>query len=216
MLDAANAAVLAAKIDIGHTYIRAPFDGVLDKRVVELGDFLDIGDHVATIVDLDPCLVVGQVSERELGKLAVGARGTARLVTGQSVEGTIRYIASVADPETRTFRVELEIPNPERHIPDGVTAELRLPIEKVRAHRVSPAVLTLADDGTVGVKAVDALNVVHFHPVEIIRDTVDGVWLGGLPEKLTLITVGQEYVHDGMRVHPIGPPRAAQGGAAPE
>ena len=191
------------EIEIEDTVIRAPFEGVLDSRAVEIGDFLEIGDPVATVVDLDPCLIVAQVSERDIGAVELGAPGTAELVTGQTVAGSIRYVSRVSDPVTRTFRVELEVPNPAREIVHGVTAELHLPIAETRAHFVSPAVLTLADDGTIGVKSVDETDTVRFRPVEIVRDTAEGVWLGGLPERFRLIIVGQEFVHDGMQVKPL-------------
>jgi len=81
--------------------------------------------------------------------------------------------------------------------------ELRLPAESLMAHLVSPAVLTLDDAGVIGVKAVDGENRVRFYPVKIIADTSQGMWLGGLPEKVTLITVGQEYVLPGQPVRTL-------------
>ncbi|HLB80185.1 MAG TPA: efflux RND transporter periplasmic adaptor subunit [Dongiaceae bacterium] len=202
-LEQANAAVAAMEIDIGYTTIRAPFDGVVDARSAEIGDFLDVGDPIATIIDLDPILIVGQISERDVGQAKVGATGAGQLVTGERVAGVLRYVSVVADEATRTFRVELEVANPERRIPHGVSSELRLPLAESLAHRVSPAILTLADDGTIGVKIVTADDVVRFHPVTIVGDGPDGVWLAGLPETVTFVTVGQEFVGDGRRVRPV-------------
>jgi multidrug efflux system membrane fusion protein len=203
LYDAARSRVQAMEVNIGKTVIEAPFDGVLDFRHVELGDFLDIGNEIAQIVDLDPIIVVAQVSEREVGKLSRGAVGTAKVITSETITGTITYISRVADPETRTFRIELEVPNPDSRIISGVTASLHLPIGSIRAHKVSPAVLTLADDGRIGVKSVDVDGIVQFHPVGIAADEIDHVWLSGLPETVRLIVVGQEYVRPGMKVEPV-------------
>jgi len=202
-LEVAKAQVAAMEIDIAYTTIVAPFDGVVDARPAEIGDFLDVGDPIATIVDLDPILVVGQISERDIAEIAVGNAGTARMVTGESLRGRVRYISAVADETTRTFRVELEIPNPSRHVMQGISSEMRLPLPPHSAHLVSPAILTLADDGTLGVKLVNGEGLVEFRPVSIVADGPDGVWLAGLPEQVTFITVGQEFVIDGQKVEAI-------------
>lgn len=202
-LEAAEAAVKIAQVELDYTRIRAPFDGVVDSRMVELGDFVDRGDAIAQLVELDPILIVTQVNERDVQRLEIGTPGTARLMTGRNVEGRIRHISAVADKATRTFRVELEVPNPDGAISDGMTAEIAMPLSRVPAHLVSPAILTLSDRGVVGVKAVDDDNRVVFHPVKIIDTDNDGVWIAGLPGEITLITVGQEYVSEGDAVRAI-------------
>ncbi len=202
-LEAAEAAVKIAEVELAYTRIRAPFDGVIDNRVVEIGDFVDRGDAIAQLVELDPILIVTQVNERDVQRLTVGAPGTARLMTGKTVEGHIRHISAVADEATRTFRVELEVPNPQGAISDGMTAEIALPLSRVKAHLVSPAILTLSDKGLIGVKAVDDNSRVVFHPVKIVDTDNNGVWITGLPDDVTLITVGQEYVGDGEEVRAI-------------
>jgi len=202
-LDAAKAQVKRMTVDIDRLTIHAPFDGVVDIRPVEIGDWVDKGHTVATIVDDDPLLVVSQVSEREVGYLAVGAKGSAKLVTGEAVTGTVRYIATVAEGATRTFRVELEVDKQDLHLRDGVTADMRINIGDTYAHLVSPAVLTLNDDGIVGVRTVDPDERVVFRPVEVMGTGKDGVWLTGLPPTVTVITVGQEFVRDGDKVHVV-------------
>jgi len=202
-LESAQAAVERAQVDLDNTVIRAPFAGFVEDRQADVGDFLEVGDVVARLVDLDPILVIGQVSERDIGRLEVGGPGLARLMTGERIDGRIRHIARVADPVTRTFRVELEVANPDGALRDGVTAEVVLPGPSVLAHRVSPAVLSLSTAGTIGVKIVDADQTVRFLPVQIIEQSADGLWLIGLPEDVTLITVGQEFVRDGQQVRAV-------------
>ncbi|HMA16203.1 MAG TPA: efflux RND transporter periplasmic adaptor subunit [Kiloniellaceae bacterium] len=202
-LQAAEAAVTVAEVELGYTTIRAPFDGVIDTRLVEIGTFVDRGDPIARLVELDPMLIVTQVNERDIQRLTIGAPGKARLMSGEAVEGRIRHIASVADEATRTFRVELEVANPTASIADGMTAEIALPLSETPAHLVSPAVLTLSDNGEIGVKAVDADSRVTFHPVKIVDTDSQGMWITGLPETVTLITVGQEYVAQGDAVRTV-------------
>ncbi len=198
--DSALTALGQIELDIARTKIRAPFDGVLDNRDVEIGDYMRTGDACATLVDEQPFLIVGHVSETEVTQLSVGARGSAQLITGEVVEGKIRFISKRAQPATRTFRVELEVPNEEGRLRDGITAEIHVPLETVQAHKVSPAVLVLNDQGQIGLRTVDEDEVVHFISVKIVGDNAEGVWLSGLPDRMTIITVGHEYVSDGQKV----------------
>ena len=211
-LDAARAVVEQIRIDIARTTFEAPFDGIMGAEHVELGDYMRVGDVAATVVDLDPILVVGQVSERHVGKLAVGMSGTKRLIDGSQRDGIVRYVSAVADPDTRTYRIDLEVTNDDRKIRDGLTAKIQVPVNSGIAHFVIPSTLTLNDQGIVGVKTVNDENVVVFNPVDIIADEPDGVWLGGLPDSIRLITVGQEFVIDGEKVVPVpGPARIVIG-----
>lgn len=207
-LDAARAVVDQMQIDIARTTFRAPFDGMIDSGHIELGDYVRVGDIAATLIDLDPVLVVGNVSERQVSEIEEGMPGTVRLIDGSERTGIVRFVAPVAEPSTRTYRVELEVPNPDQEIRDGITAVIEIPVSESPAHFVTPSTLTLNDDGIVGVKIVTSDNKVSFQPVDIIADEPDGVWLGGLPDKIRLITVGQEFVVDGEQVEPVaGKPR---------
>ena len=60
--------------------------------------------------------------------------------------------------------------------------------------------MTLADDGRIGVRIVDDAKVVSFKPVEIIGGTTDGLWVAGLPDDVSIIVVGQEFVQEGQKV----------------
>lgn len=200
---AAQAQVEQAQVAVDRLTIAAPFDGVVDERMVESGDYLDTGEAVARLLDLDPLILSAHVSERNVGKLKVGDPASATLVTGEEVTGRISYISAAAKPETRTYRVEMEVPNPNLVFPSGMSAELDLPLEKVTAHLISPAILSLREDGTVGVKILGPDDVVVFVPVEILENTNEGLWVGGLPDRVTLITVGQEFVIEGETVQPI-------------
>ncbi|MBM3518534.1 MAG: efflux RND transporter periplasmic adaptor subunit, partial [Alphaproteobacteria bacterium] len=199
-LESAYVMVARMEEEVERTEVRAPFDGILEERATELGDFLMRGAIVARVVDQDPYLVAGQVTEQLVGSVAVGAAATARLITGESATGRVRYVASMADPSTRTFRVEVEVPNSDGRLRDGVTAELRIVAGQVAGHLVSPAVLTLDDKGVVGVRLLNGEGRVELRAAKIIGEAGQGVWLGGLPETIDLIVVGQEFVRDGEMV----------------
>lgn len=202
-LEAASARLRRIEIDIEHTVIRAPFDGVIQTRMVEVGDYLKVGEPAALVIDLDPLIAVAQVSEREIAGVADGVEGQVRMITGDVVDGRVRYVSSVGSDGTRTFRVELEIENDGNRLSAGLTSEIRLPVATVEAHNMSPAALTLDDRGVIGVKTVDADNIVRFHPIELVSDGKDGIWIAGLPREATIITVGQEFVLPGQTVTPV-------------
>ena len=196
-LEMARAELTRAKLDLEYMTIRAPFAGALQARAVEVGDFVKRGDPIATYVDNRTIIVNADLSEFDARFVNVGDIAEAALATGETVRGRIRYVAPVADEGTRTFGVELEVDNQDRALRAGGTAELRIPAESVLAHRVSPSLLTLDDAGNVGVKIVNDAGKVEFIVADIALSTNEGVWLAGLPETATIITVGQGYVASG-------------------
>ncbi len=198
-LEAAQAGVRRVMLDLERLTIRAPFDGILESDSAELGSLLSTGGVCATVIDLSPIKVSGFVSETEVGALSVGQPAVAHLIDGSVHEGNISYIARSADPETRTFRVEVTVPNDNDSIRDGMTAEIRISLPPVHAHMIPQTALTLDDDGRLGIRAVEDGKVV-FHPVQILRDRSDGIWLAGLPDELDVIVRGQEFVRAGGAV----------------
>jgi multidrug efflux system membrane fusion protein len=201
-LQSAEAAVDLAELQITYLTIRAPFGGVLETDTAELGALLRPGDLCAAVILLDPILLVGFIPETQIDRVEIGAAAAARLATGTEISGEVTFVARAADPNTRTFRVEITAPNPDLAIRDGQTAEIVIEAAGTNAHFLPGSVLTLNNDGVLGVRTVDAEHVVRFNPVQLLRDTVDGVWLGGLPDEADVIVVGQEYVIEGVRVTP--------------
>ncbi len=199
-LENARAELLRARLDLENRVIRAPFDGVLQERDVEIGDFVRSGDQVAAFVDNLTLIATGTLAEQEVANISVGDKATARLVTGQEVIGSIRYISQVAELETRTFTIEMEIDNTDGRLPAGVTAEMLLEGGEALAYPMSPAMLTLNADGEIGVMVVDPSQHARFVPVIIEKSTSDGVWVSGLGETATVITVGQGFVSPGQAV----------------
>ncbi|MCE2521015.1 MAG: efflux RND transporter periplasmic adaptor subunit [Alphaproteobacteria bacterium] len=204
-LDRARSDLAAIRLDIERTRIKAPISGVLEELDIEEGSvvFTGAADTLGTIVDLDPITVVSFVSETRVGSIGTGIRGMVTLATGETVAGVVRYIARTADEQTRTYRIELDIPNPQHTIRAGMTTLVRLPLATVPSHFLSPSILSLDDSGTLGVKIINGESTVRFLPVTIISAEADGYHVAGLPERVTLITVGHEFVTDGEAVTPV-------------
>jgi multidrug efflux system membrane fusion protein len=202
-LEAAKTELRRAELDLEFMTVRAPFDGALQSRVVEIGDFVKSGDPIATFVDNRTIIVAANISEFDAQYVAVGEPAEAQLATGEEVRGTIRYVAPVADEATRTFSVELEVDNQGGKLRAGGTAELYIPAEVVSAHRVSPSLLTLDDAGNVGIKIINEDGEVEFVVADIALSSSNGVWLAGLPDTATIITVGQGFVTSGSLVDAV-------------
>lgn len=200
--EAAKAGASTMGIQLANTKIRAPFDGYVDDRYVDVGDYMRAGDKCEMVYAPEPFLAVGAVNERDVGQITIGDPATATLVTGETVQGKVRFVGDRADPQTRTFRVEVELPNADNRLRDGVSADIRIPVKRVAAVHISPGILVLDDNGAVGVRVVEE-GTVRFHPVQIVSDGPDGMWIAGLPERVNVITVGQEFVTDGEKVKAV-------------
>jgi len=202
-IEAATAAAAGAAAEIDRLTIKAPFSGLLESDTAELGSLLQPGALCGTIIQLDPVKLVGFVPETEINRVKVGAQAGARLAAGgEQVRGKVTFLSRSADPQTRTFRVEINVPNADLSIRDGQTAEILIASEGAEAHLIPQSSLTLNDEGTLGVRTVDTDAIVDFVPVELVRDTPEGVWVTGLPEIADVIVIGQEYVIKGVQVAP--------------
>ncbi len=199
-VQAAEAGIAAANKEIERLSIEAPFSGVLESDTAELGALLQPGMPCATVIQLDPIVLVGFIPETAVSKVEVGAFAKARLASGSSVTGIVTFLSRSADLETRTFRVEIEAENSDGTIRDGQTAEITISSGGQDAHLLPISALTLDDGGVIGVRTVNADNIVEFMPVTLMRDTAEGIWVGGLPEAADVIVVGQEYVTEGVKV----------------
>ncbi len=198
--DAAQAAVRQAEIELENINIRAPFDGVFVRRDVEIGDYLTPGQSCGLVAQLDPLIIAANAAEKDITNVHVGMKGQAELATGQRFSGIVRYVDPVADPATRTFRVELQADNQDGLLRAGMTAKLRLEGAPVLAHRIPADAMVLNDQGQLGVRVVDERNHVRFYPVKLIDDAGQGIWVTGLPQTIRLIVEGQDFVRDGSVV----------------
>ena len=190
------------RIELERTKIRAPFAGVVEETQVEVGDFLKRGEPCATLLDLDPMLVVGQVSEFEVDSLTTGSEAEVAFLSGESVKGRVRFLGRDSSDGTRTYRVEVEVPNPHQSFRSGVTAEIRLPLQPVLAHRILPNLLRLDDLGRLGIYTVSVDNRAEFRTIDILLDDATGFWVTGLPRVAQLVVRGQGALVPGQSVNP--------------
>jgi multidrug efflux system membrane fusion protein len=185
--------------------VRAPWSGIVNDVAVEIGQaaFSFAGREIATMVALDPMLAVVEVAERKLAGIRLGDSADVRLVTGESVSGKIRFVAKTASLTTRTYRVEIELPNPDGRIPDGITAEVSLPLAPVPATRIPRSALTFSATGELGVRAVDANETVEFVPVAVAEDEQTFMWVAGIADGSRVIVQGQDFVREGQKVDAV-------------
>ncbi|MGC9494186.1 efflux RND transporter periplasmic adaptor subunit [Vibrio genomosp. F10] len=198
----AKAMVSNVKVALDNTQVTAPFSGIVDHLFIEEGDFVGIGDPVATVIDLSRLVIEADVSERHIQKLTAKQPAKIRFIDGTIVEGTVRYISRVSSSSTNTFPLEIEIANPNQRIPAGISAEVELTLNEQLAVKVTPAMLALDAVGNLGVKTLEN-NIVRFVPIQLVKAEQDGVWLSGLGDEVDIITVGQGFVRDGDSVEAI-------------
>ena len=199
----ARAELAVIKLDIARTLVRAPFDGVIEERSVELGTLLERGDDVVTVVDDSRLRATAQVPQQSVGSLVEGQAVNVRLITGEKVPGSLSFISRMADEATRSYRIEVEIANTDFGLVSGLSAVLEIPTGEETGHFLPPSLLTLHDDGRLGVMAVNESDQAMFYPVSIIRSQEGGIWVSGLPEKVRLVTFGQGFIQNGEKVIPV-------------
>ncbi len=202
-LAAAQSQLESAKAELARNEIYAPFNGLIDRVPVERGSTIMAGGEVATLINLDPLLAIGEVSERDLNYLQLGSEADIRLVDGTRVKGSLRYISRDASANTRTFRVEVAIPNEDKTLPAGMTAEITLRAPPADAVMLPRSVVTLSGTGDLGIRAVDPQDRVVFYPIDIIDDVPNGLVLGGIPADARVIVAGQDLVTEGDTVKPV-------------
>jgi multidrug efflux system membrane fusion protein len=199
---AAEAALASARAERDRGVLRAPWDGVITDVPAEVGGaaFSFSGTPIATLVALDPMLAVVEVSERKLAGIKIGEQAEVRLITGQVVQGHVRYVSKSATANTRTYRVEVEIANADGKIPDGITSEVVLSLNPMPAARIPRSALTISAAGDIGVRVVGEGDKVAFVPVHIIEDLQDTMWVSGVKNQARVIVRGQDFVRDGQVV----------------
>ena len=196
-LESARAVLARAQLDLENIHIIAPFDGVIDRQYVEIGDFLSLGQDIIKLVDLDPIEFEVFVAEKDIQDVKKNRIATVTLMNGTELKGKVTYIAVSADENTRTFPVEISVENKDYTLKEGLTVELKIPLQPKKAHRIPSSLLLLNDKGQIGVRAVDDQNIIQFFPIKILASDGGFNWVTGLKQDITLIIQGQDFVADG-------------------
>ena len=185
-------------VELNRTEVKAPFSGFIEQ-IVKPGNFLERGQVCATIIQLNPIIFVAEVPEFNINKVETGQDVDIRLVTGEFINGKLTFVSKSASPSTRTFKVESKIVNKNGLVRDGITAEMTIKTKLVMAHKISPSILLLNDEGKIGIRSVEN-DIVKFHNITILEDSESGLWITGIPKELELIVQGQGFVEDGQKV----------------
>ncbi|MEH6529344.1 MAG: efflux RND transporter periplasmic adaptor subunit [Porticoccus sp.] len=199
-LESARADLSLKQLNLLNTKIVASFSGFIDSRPVEIGDYMDRNNVCAELVEMNPLKVVSRLSEREVVQVSVGSTAKIHLATGEEVTGSVVYLSHLADPQTRTYEMEIILSNIDYRLRAGVASQVLVSADQLRAHHVPASLLSLGDSGEIGLKALDDEGRVQFIQVSLVGDDGEGVWVTGLPQRIQLITVGQEYVTAGEQV----------------
>ena len=187
-------------LDIENTKILSPFEGVITEKYIDISDYVIPGNKLLTIVNLNPIKIQGYLSEFDINKVKTNTKAMIENSNGIRKEGKITFISPAAETSTRTFEITIEADNSDLAYKSGITTSILIEGSELQAHKISPSILTLQDDGSVGVKALSNENIVIFYPIQKVKDTVDGMWISGLPNIVNLIISGQEYVTNGQLI----------------
>ena len=190
---------LISKNEFNKIALMAPFNGIiLDGHKIE-GELVTPGSSVYEIIDLSKIKIVGYLNENEIKGINIKNKVEVSILD-KIIEGTIDYISPIADYNTKTFEISVIFDNLDLSIRDGLSAELKIYKEKIKVHQISPSVLSLGDDGDIGIKVLNQNNEVIFKEIVIIEDTSDYMLISGFEDKENIITIGQQYVSSGDKV----------------
>ncbi|HHQ69787.1 MAG TPA: efflux RND transporter periplasmic adaptor subunit [Halothiobacillaceae bacterium] len=201
-LQAAQAEVESIRLDIEHTTITAPIDGMVNELMARTGDVVSIGDPVVELIENNPLRAEIQIPQHRVASIRPGLKARVELIDGSEHTGIVSYISSRANPETRTFSARVRVENPERNLPSGTSVTVTIPVATIKAHSISPALISQhPQTGALGVMLAeeqgDGETIARFVEIEPVRASADRVWVAGLPESVRLITRGQGFVRDG-------------------
>lgn len=200
---AAEAALASAEAELLRANIVAPISGIVNDLPVEIGQGVQIGAAVAEIIAPDPMLAIIELPERRLSAIKVGDPGEITLVTGEKRRGEIRFISRRPTAQTRTYRVDVGFANPDAAIPDGIAADVALVLAPVEAARVLRSAPTFSAEGQLGLRIVDADDIVRFVPVIHVDDEDSALWVSGVKAGMRIIVRGQDFIAEGQKVEPV-------------
>ncbi|MCP4078431.1 MAG: efflux RND transporter periplasmic adaptor subunit [Gammaproteobacteria bacterium] len=197
-----EARIAQLKKEIKNTLLRAPFDGVIYDRTVELGDYITVGEQLADFIDLNPLIVRGNVSQQNIQSIYLKQKALVTFAGNIKKTGKVHYISSMSNTQTNTFRIEVSLDNPDLKILAGLTTEIEIPLKQIDAIKISPALFSLDENGVIGIKWVKH-NTVQFSTIDVIKTEADGVWIKALDPDIKIITVGQAFVRKGDKVDAV-------------
>jgi len=199
-LESARVALERSTLDLDNLSIKAPFAGIVERRPVEVGDFVQPGQLCAQVVELNPLKVSAEITEQEIGKISLARGAQLTLAGGETLSGEISYLSRQANPVTRSYRIEATVANPQLRFLAGMSGSLKIASEPLAAHLIPSSLVLLDDAGHLVVRAVDDQGIIKTLSVANVGENSGGVWVTGLPDRVALVTVGQNYVTEAEQV----------------
>lgn len=200
---AAEAALATAEAELLRANIVSPIAGIVNDLPIDVGQGVTMGNSVAEIIAPNPMLAVVELSERRLSGVRVGEAAEVQLATGETREGTVRFVARRPSAQTRTYRVDISFANADGAIAEGIAAQVNLFLAAVPAARVARSALTFSAEGQLGVRIVDDASIVRFVAVTLIDDEDDALWVSGTPAGARMIVRGQDFIREGQKVEAV-------------
>jgi RND family efflux transporter MFP subunit len=222
-LEAARAQVNSDQADVDRLiafeqfkHVTAPYAGTIVERRIDIGNLVTAGSSNSTtslyrMAQDDPIRVfvdVPQSAAPDLMKLGVPATIYTNDPSGQAIVGRITRTSDAVDPKARTFRAELDIPNPDRRLVPGLYVQVGFQLQNSGLSQVPAAALVFSAGGP-KVAVVTSDGTVRFQPVTIGRDDGDKVELSsGVTdgERLVLNISNQIVAGEKVRVSGDEPP----------
>lgn len=199
-LETAKLELTRSQLDIDRLKIKAPFTAIIERRPVEVGDYLSSGQSCATLVELNPLNIIAQASESDVAKLKLGDQARATFDDYKTEQATLTYISSQANPATRGYMIEAIVDNKDLQLRAGISGQLQLDLPALTAHLIPASLILLDAEGDIIVRAVDQKNRVQQIKLTVVGEAKNGLWVQGLPAQVSLITVGQNYVSQGETI----------------
>jgi membrane fusion protein, multidrug efflux system len=196
--DQAKAMYEQAQKQLQDTRIEAPFAGRIEERFTKSGELINPSMPVARLVNTDRVNIVAGIPDRFASDVREGSNSTIYIAGNGTTpySGTIRFAGNVIDPDTRTYRVEIEIPNPEGTIKPEMVAEVHIVRRTVENTYVIPRTALVRDEDGTNVfvaRYEEGQPVAHLVPVRT------GATSGLLIQITGGISTGDEVVVSGHR-----------------
>ena len=203
--EGAKSSLVVLQDQLAKSRITAPNAGWLETVHVDVGEQMPSGAAAATILNMEELSIIVAVPQTNIAQVAIGNPVSIDVAGVGQRTGKVSRIASISTSTTRTFDVEITVPNPDRMLRAGMTVEADIDVGYQPAFGMSPAHLSVTSDGSLTAK-VDDDGVVRVVPVELVRSGVEQVFVSGLANGDRLLTFGQAFVEAGDMVRVLMEP----------
>lgn len=205
----------SAKTRLEKTVIRAPFSGIVGLRQVSPGAYVDIGDPLVTLTQVDPLKLDVRVPEVQLARVAAGQKLTAELdaFPGQKFTGQVAAVDPQIDPKERSVVLRASLANPDGKLRPGLFARVAIELGK-RENAMQIPEQALWPQGEKQMVYVVKDGKADLVEVKIGARKAGWVEIvSGLTPQSEVITAGQLKIGPGAPVAPVPSASAAPGGA---